>query len=293
MSMKAALISGGNGWIAQKLSTRLKKEGWRVALLSREVLYKPEQLKKTLEVHKPDVIFATHAYGNMYHQTEANKIIAANIVATHNLLEASKDIPFKHFVYLSTSSVYGKSSTKMYEEDRVFPESMYAITKHTAENLCLMYKKKYNKSFIIPRLFSVYGPGEAEFRFIPTICRSIIKSEEINVDENPEHSWIYIDDVIDALLALIDNQKFNESIVNVCTKNRKTNKEIVKMVLRATGNSDILYTPINNLRTDHSHRWFGDNTYLHNLGWSQKTTLEEGLQKTFKYYEKLYRKTGK
>jgi nucleoside-diphosphate-sugar epimerase len=149
------------------------------------------------------------------------------------------------------------------------------------ELLIRAYVKMFNKPVVNARLFSVYGPGEAEFRFIPTIMRCIKKGEAMNLAPGM-HDWIYIDDVIDALLLLQENAPYLKGkSVNIGTGTQYDNYDVVRKLCDIANVTikSLSITHLNNLRTRYS--WVADNTLLKSLVWIPKVSLTEGLIKTW------------
>jgi nucleoside-diphosphate-sugar epimerase len=100
--------------------------------------------------------------------------MSCNLQGTQRLLEAVRRSPVRHFLYGSTSSVYGRFATSD-EQAPVAPISPYGVTKLAAEHLCQAYEREFGLPLTILRFFSVYGPGQrpdmAYNRFIDALLR--------------------------------------------------------------------------------------------------------------------------
>lgn len=281
-----ALISGSSGFIGSHLVKALSPM-MEVVPITRELLYNPSDLEDFLEEQQPDYIYHLGAYGNHANQTDIAMIVLSNIIGTFNLLQASKDVDYKGFINFGSSSEYGKKLQPMKETDLPETDSFYGASKVAATYLSKAFAQQYNKPIITMRPFSVYGEGEADFRFIPTIIRSALRKEEMLLDPFPTHDWIYIKDFIDALLLLVTNiDKLRDSI-NIGSGEATSNQVIVAALTQISG------IPLKTkrslqMRPNDSDLWVADITLLTLLNWKPKFTLLEGLVNTYKYYKAKY-----
>jgi nucleoside-diphosphate-sugar epimerase len=252
--MKIA-ITGSNGFIGQHLKKRLEINGHSVICILNEM--DKYHLFDYFYENKPEIIYHLASYGNHIHQKDEDKIIHANIIRLSELLKMSDVFYIKKFYNFSTSSVNLKDIT------------FYSATKKAGELICEAFKQKYKMNIINIRPYSVYGPGEADWRFIPVVIRSLLTNTEMQVDEHATHDWIYIDDFIDALL---------DGKTEIGTGIKTRNIEIVAALENISGKT-LNYKPVNNLRSYDNDNWVCPEGVKH-------ISLQEGLQKTFEYYEK-------
>lgn len=270
-----ALVSGSHGFIGSHVVERLLKEKIEVVPLDRTWL-NSTKLQEFVEQLSPDLIFHCGAYGNMSHQKDENEIMVSNIFGTYNLLHSIKNVDFKACVLFGSSSEYG-SQKKMSELTLPTPETLYAATKLSATFLGQAFAKIYNKPIVTVRPFSVYGGGEASFRFIPSLLRAQKTGEPFTLTENIRHDWIYIDDLIQGVLEVADHaQQLMGQVVNLGTGIETYNSEILlKLWPDYKGK----------LPKKSGGHWKADITKALTLGWSPKVTLEKGLKKTQKFYD--------
>lgn len=264
--MKSA-ISGAHGFIGSHLSKRLSDLGHQVLPITQELLYEPLSLKKFFEENKPDYVFHLASYGNHSNQDDVPMTIFANIIGTFNMLSASADVNYKKFINFSTSSV------------NLDTETYYSASKASGERLCNAFRQQKQKPITSVRPYSVFGEGEAEFRFIPTICRAIILDEELELDPDPVHDWIYIEDFLDIL---IENLNTTDDILEIGTGKETTNRDIVLKLLALSGGSIRTKTKVN-MRSYDNKSWIAPQIR------KTKHTLNEALNKTYLHYEKFYK----
>jgi nucleoside-diphosphate-sugar epimerase len=196
----------------------------------------------------PDYIMNFAAYGNHNYQKDFEMMVKANILATYNILETARYYDYKLFYNVTTSSTMLSRQTG------------YSITKYCGEQITNLYERTIN---VMP--YSVYGPGESEYRLIPTVISRLISGRDMILEENAVHSWIYIDDFIKAML---------EGKTELGGKQVK-NIEIVKILEEISGKK-LHYTP-GRLR-DYD---CGDARPPKPICY---TSLEDGLKRTYEHF---------
>lgn len=135
--------------------------------------------------------------------------IESNIIGFYNILEACRHYPVEHFVYASSSSVYGTNKKVPYAtEDKVDnPISLYAATKKSNELLAHAYSKLYNIPSTGLRFFTVYGPAGrpdmAYFSFTEKLRAG--KTIEIFNYGNCQRDFTYIDDIVEGIVRVMQS----------------------------------------------------------------------------------------
>lgn len=135
--------------------------------------------------------------------------VESNVSGFLNLLECIRHNPVRHFVYASSSSVYGgNTKTPFSEEDRVdSPVSLYAATKRADELMAHVYAGLYAIPLTGLRFFTVYGPWGRPDMAPMLFTKAILGGEPIQVFNNGElaRDFTYIDDIIEGMIRVIDN----------------------------------------------------------------------------------------
>jgi len=239
-------ISGQSGFIGQAITKYLRDKDQIVFGIAREqTIY---HLRSLFWFNKPDYIIHLASYGNHSNQGNFIQMIEANIINTYNILEAASTYDYKTFYNFTTSSVLLKDQTK------------YSITKLCGEQLAGMYKNVVNV-----RPYSVYGPGEASHRFIPTVISRLNSGKEMVLDETAVHAWIYIEDLIKALF-IAEETELGGLFVS--------NKYVVLLLERISGKR-LKYTESKLRNYDCSDVPAPGICY---------TSLHNGLKRTYEYY---------
>jgi len=228
---------------------------------------------------KFDTIIHCSAYGNHSQQTDEHEMFIANVLKTYYLLESAKISGVKNFIYIGTSSEYGKKTRPMNEEMTLDTDTMYGCTKVCGTFLTKRYSQFMNTVTVRP--FSVYGEEEADWRFIPTIIRSLNNDIPLNL-LNGYHDWIYIDDFVRGVQKVLENiDLLNGQTINIGTGRSFENMEIVSLLESISGK--ICNLVVHPKKEQDSSVWQADNRKLKALGWKQKVSMYEGLKRVYEY----------
>jgi len=276
---KKILITGANGFIGSRLTEFLKKKGDKVTKLDRILLTQPRKLYEKIKRVDPDIIYHLAAYGNHYDQKDTQEIFDVNVVDTFNLLQAAAKAGVKCFVNTGSSSEYGKKNIPMSEDLIPETDTMYGATKVATTYLSKAFASESGLPVVTVRPFSVYGPGEAEHRFIPTVIRCCLLGEALKLAPGV-HDWIYIDDFINGMITVSKNiKKLSGQVVNIGSGKQYSNKEVVGEIERICGIT-VAKDEVDNIRIfDTITSWVADNKKLRSFGWKPKIDLRSGLKK--------------
>lgn len=184
---------------------RLERPGFAVARLD---IADSAGLMREMAAFKPDAVIHLAAQaGVRYSLTNPQAYASANLTGFLNVLEACREHPVEHLIYASSSSVYGANTKLPFSEaDKAdHPVSLYGATKRANE----LMAHAYSHLFAIPatglRFFTVYGPwGRPDMAYF-SFTRKIAAGEPIDVfnEGRMERDFTYVDDVVDAILALV------------------------------------------------------------------------------------------
>jgi nucleoside-diphosphate-sugar epimerase len=257
-----ALVTGYRGFVGRNLVERLQRE---------DIEWIPFEAMKRGE----HIDFIYHCAAELY---DESKMINSNIGLTKQILDLTKDIDYKSFIYIGSSSEYGKVDHPISEKDPVSPTNLYEITKSTGSLLCRIHAEKYKKPIVVVRPFSLYGPYERECRFVPTIYQKALTREIIQIYEGV-HDWVYIDDFIDALM-IISQLSQGADVVNVGTGIESKNAEVVDCFERVLNRSVLTELKSGFIRPYDNLSWVCNPVYAkEKYGIVCKTTLKEGIEK--------------
>lgn len=203
-----------------------------------------------------------------------------NVVGTHTLLEVVREANcVEKFLYMSTDEVYGSTSNE--EPNTVYsllePSNPYAATKAAAEMLVKSYIHSFQLPAHIVRMNNVYGPRQYPEKMIPKFIQAIQKKEPIQIQGSglQKRSMLYVEDAAEAILDIFENAVPNQ-IVNIPSVYEFTVLEIAAKVSEAMG------VPPNIVHIQ--DRPYNDRRYWIHGDRKQRTSFEEGLQKTIQWY---------
>jgi UDP-glucuronate 4-epimerase len=229
------LITGTAGFIGFHLAKRLLAEGHEVqgvdgmtpyydvelkkkrhALLAQSnrftahllMLQDEARLASVYRAAKPDIVVHLAAQAGVRYSLENPRAyVDSNLVGTFNLLELMRREPPKHFLFGSTSSVYGANDKMPFvETDRTdFPITLYAATKKSGELMAHSYAHLFNIPTTAIRFFTVYGPwgrpDMALFKFVDAILHD--RPIEVYGEGEMSRDFTYIDDLVEAIVRLV------------------------------------------------------------------------------------------
>lgn len=165
-------------------------------------------INEIFERYKPDIVVNLAAQaGVRYSITNPDAYIESNVIGFYNILEACRAHPVEHFVYASSSSVYGSNIKVPYStEDKVdSPVSLYAATKKSNELFAHAYSKLYNIPSTGLRFFTVYGPaGRPDMAYFG-FTDKLVAGGKIKIFNygNCKRDFTYIDDIAEGIMRVM------------------------------------------------------------------------------------------
>jgi UDP-glucuronate decarboxylase len=196
----------------------------------------------------------------------------------------------------STSEVYGDPDTHPQAEhywgrvNPVGPRACYDEGKRCAESLFLDYWRQYGTSVKIARIFNTYGPHMRadDGRVVPNFVGQALRGAAITIhgDGTQTRSFCYVDDIVEALMCLMETAEEMTGPVNLGNPNEVAILELAQLVRTLTGsNSGLQFTPI---PVDDPTRRRPDIALARkHLGWEPQVGLHEGLERTVAYFRGL------
>lgn len=214
------LVTGHKGFVGQHLTKLLNetKVDW--------VGYDLKDGNDIRDKRKLDLMFESCQVDTVIHlaalagvrrgESYPDEYITTNITGTHNLVILSEQYNVKHFIFYSSSSVYGESSppvTEIYPKD---PKSLYGITKLAGEKIVLSSKIS-QKTIVIP--FTIYGENGRKDEVVYKWLQQHKTNKSITVygDGSSERGYVYVKDLVQATLniAVIHEGKWESEIFNL------------------------------------------------------------------------------
>jgi len=218
--------------------------------------------------------------------------IDSNITGTLTVLEGCRNSGVSHLVYASSSSVYGSNTKQPYSvDDRVdSPVSLYAATKRADEVMCQAYAHLYGFPITGLRFFTVYGPwgrpDMAYFKFADAIMAG--KPIDIYNNGNMERDFTYIDDIVDGIEVVVCGPLYASDatphrIYNLGNNRPAQLMDMISVLERKLGRpAKKNFLP---MQAGDVYSTYADiEATQRDLGFTPKTSLEEGLTRFSQWY---------
>jgi UDP-glucose 4-epimerase len=286
------LITGAAGFLGSALANRLASEGHSVLgiddLSTGDV---NERNKFWTLLNEIDCVYHLAArvsvQESILYPREYN---AVNVGGTVTLMEAMRDVGVSRVVFASSGTIYGNQPQQPVKENAVpDPRSPYAVSKLSAEYYVKSIGALWGIETVSLRIFNAYGPGQrvppVHTPVIPGFLRQAWENGTIVVhgDGNQTRDFVYVDDVVSAMVAAATAPDVNQLTINVGSGSEVSVMELIHEVLEVTGgHPEVLTNPRNEGGLS---RICADITLAQEkLGYKPVTTLREGLTKTLEFY---------
>jgi UDP-glucuronate 4-epimerase len=231
--------------------------------------------------------------GVRYSLTNPTTYFENNLLAFYNLIEFSRQFKVKHFIYASSSSVYGNIKKFPLKEEYSTnkPVSFYATTKKCNELIADSYFLNFNLNCTGLRFFTVYGPYGRPDMSLFKFVNAGISNKKINIFNNGKHvrDFTYIEDVVDAIYKIVKNKKKNishqiyniaggkpNSLKNYILEIEKILKKKIKKKNISLQKGDVIKThaDVTKLKKDYQFK--------------AKHDLKRGLKKYIEWFKEYY-----
>ncbi len=225
--------------------------------------------------------------------SEAKPFLDSNVTGVFTILEILKKYK-KKLIHISTDEVFGSLKNETADEKfRFNPSSPYSATKASSELLMNSYNLTYDCDCVITRCTNNYGPRQYPEKLIPKVILLAQNNKKIPIYGNGKNvrDWIFVNDHCNAIFKVLEKGESGESY-NISSKYELDNITIVETILEIMGKSLDLIEFVED-RPGHDFRYSLDSSKISKeIGWKNKTSFEEGIKKTIKWYQenqKLYK----
>lgn len=243
------------------------------------------------EVYDAIIHFAAESHVDRSIES-AEPFIQTNVLGTYRMLEAVLKGKAKKLIHISTDEVYGDLETDdpaFTEQTPLSPNNPYSASKASSDLLVKSYIHTHQLPAMITRCSNNYGPYQHEEKLIPTIIRKAVNGEKIPIygDGQQIRDWLYVEDHARAVKQVLENGTAGQ-VYNIGGGNEKTNLDLTKTILSQLGVSHDQIAFIQD-RKGHDRRYAINASKLKGeLGWTQETSFEKGIEKTINWYRTKY-----
>ena len=298
-------IAGITGMVGSSIFRKLTELGYiNIISLPRKNLdlTNQSQVNKFFERYKPEYVFlcATKVGGIKSNSDFKADFIYDNIMIQSNVIHSAKMFGVKKLLFLGSSCIYPKLCQQPIKEEYLLTGSLeptndaYAIAKIAGIKMCQSFNQQYGTNFISVMPTNLYGYNDNydlnNSHVLPAMIRKFHEAKlnnsdkvEIWGDGSPMREFLFVDDLAEACLHLMDNYNDSE-IVNIGTGEDITIKDLAYLVKEVVGFEGDIY--FNTEMPNGTPRKLLDVSKLNELGWKYKTNLREGIEKTYINYVK-------
>ncbi|SIP87266.1 GDP-mannose 4,6-dehydratase [Aquipseudomonas alcaligenes] len=288
---KALLVTGLGGFVGGHIRRMLANDDrWRLLETPAYDLLDPVSLDASLRNVVPDAVIHLAAQTFIPESVrDPEKTLRINVLGTLNLLQALKRSGFTGaLLYVSSGDIYGQvaeSQLPIKESRLPAPRNPYAVSKCSAELLCLQWSYMEPWRMMVARPFNHIGSGQAEAFVIPSVARQLVRiglglqEPVVQVgDVDVTRDFLDVRDVIRAYLRLLDAGRSAE-IYNVCSGVERNIRQLVQQMAVLAGVEVQLVQDAERLRRAEQRRVLGCSAKLQReTGWKPAIAIEETLQ---------------
>lgn len=298
------LILGSNGLVGSSLVRKFKSSSLfnEVVASNRSSLdlFNLDSVKQAVLEIQPDYIInaAAKVGGILANNTYRTDFILENLKININLLESL--IPYENInlINLGSSCIYPLNAPNPIKEEYIMTgelektNSPYAMAKLTAIELGNSIKQQYGHKIVNLMPTNLYGPNDnfsdKDSHVIPGLMGRLHKSKIENRENfevwgtgTPLREFLYVDDLSDAILFIVENN-IDDELINIGSNEEISIKDLVTMLIKTVEfNGDVFF---NDEYPDGNPRKLLDSSKIFDYGWKPNISIQEGLSHTYKWY---------
>jgi len=303
------LITGGAGFVGSHLGEKLLNEGHDIVVVDNYFTGSKRNIELLLsdtrfEVIRHDVTFPLYvevdAIYNLaspaspiHYQHDPVQTTKTNVMGAINMLGLAKRLRVP-ILQASTSEVYGDPEVHPQTEgywgkvNPIGPRACYDEAKRVAETLFFDYYRQHQLDIRVARIFNTYGPRMAadDGRVVSNFIVQALRGEPLTIygDGSQTRSFCYVDDLVDGLVALMNNEAGEPGPVNLGNPGEFTMLELAETILELTGSASAI--EYRELPEDDPRQRQPDISKAKSmLGWQPTVALKEGLVNTIAYFD--------
>ena len=293
---KKILITGGTGFIGYNLAKKCLKLNWSVTSLSSK---KPKKLRKLKKVNylicdisdrkklkkkiKTNYDYVVNLAGYVDHSHKL-KTMKSHYNGCKNISSLFLKTKIKKFIQIGSCVEYGKISSPQKENDHNKHKtySVYGLSKLLSTKFLLKLKKKFDFPVSILRLYLVYGPNQDENRVVPITIKNAMRDNNFDCSSGLQfRDFLYIDDLIEAILKILKNKKSTGEIFNIGSGKPIKVKSLILKICNGKPKFGII-----KFRKDEIKMLYPSIKKAKRiLGWKPLVNINLGIKKTIRYYK--------
>lgn len=290
-------VAGHRGMVGSAIARMLEKKGYTdiITKTHQELdLCRQQEVEDFFAKERPEYVFlaAAKVGGIMANQEALADFMYENAILEMNVIHAAWKNGCKKLLFLGSSCIYPRMAPQPMKESCLLTSELeqtneaYALAKIAGLKYCEYLNRQYQTDYISAMPTNLYGPNDnyhpTHSHVLPALIRRFHEAKESGAKEvtcwgtgKPLREFLYVDDLADACVFLMENYSGNET-VNVGTGKELTIRELTELVAKVIGyEGEILWDAS---KPDGTPRKLLDVSKLERLGWHYKTELEDGIR---------------
>lgn len=294
-------VAGHCGMVGSAIVRRLQKDGYHNLLLrshSQLDLCRQEAVEDFFAKERPEYVFlaAAKVGGIVANQKAPADFMYQNMMLEMNVIHAAWQNGCKKLLFLGSSCIYPRLALQPMREDCLLTSSLeptneaYALAKISGLKYCQYLNRQYGTDYISVMPTNLYGPGDnyhpEHSHVLPALIRrfheaKMAGAEEVTCwgDGTPLREFLYVDDLADLCLFLMNNYSGDET-VNAGTGKEITIKQLTELVAQEVGYTGKIKWDIS--RPNGTPRKLLDVSKAKAMGWTYRTEIEEGIRLAYR-----------
>jgi GDP-L-fucose synthase len=293
-------VAGHRGLVGSALTRALIARGYTNLILKTRAeldLLNQSAVQNLFSKTKIDHVFICAARVGGIHANNSFQadFLYENLMIACNLIRSSAESNVTKLLFLGSTCIYPKQAPQPMQESSLLTGPLestneaYAIAKIAGLKLCEKYNNQYGKNFISAMPTNLYGPNDnyhpENSHVVPGMFYKFYKAKLNNAPSvtlwgtgNPQRELLYVDDLADALIFLMQNYS-EPTTINIGSGQEVTIRELAHLIKDIVGYKGDLTFDLS--KPDGTLRKVADATRIHSLGWRAKTPLAEGLKSAY------------
>ena len=296
---KKILITGATGFIGYHLVKKCLRLGWNVTGLSSKTSLQQKRIKDVKYI-KLDITdkknffkirenfdYIVNLAGYVDHSNK-KKTLKSHYIGCKNLANYFLKKKIKKFVQIGSCVEYGKLNSPQIEDEKNLQStySVYGKAKLLSTKYLLRLNKKKKFPATILRLYLVYGPNQDINRVIPITIKNALLNKEFFCSEGIQlRDFTYIEDVINAILKTLNDNKSNGQIINIGNSKPVKIKHLIDNIIKLVGSGKPIFGKIKMRKDEIMALYPNIDKAKKILNWTPKISLNTGLKRTIKYFK--------
>lgn len=296
-------IAGHRGLVGSAIFRALQKKGYKNLMVRehRELdLERQSDVDDFFQQEKPEYVSlaAAKVGGILANSTYPAEFIYKNLMIQTNVIHASYQNGVKKLLFLGSSCIYPRDCPQPMKEEYLLSGPLeptnesYALAKIAGIKTCQAYNRQYGTNYVPVMPTNLYGPGDnfdlETSHALPALIRKFHEAKDQNMPYvevwgtgNPKREFLYVDDLADACLFIMENYDDNE-IVNIGTGEGISIRELAGLISDIVGyKGEIRFDPS---KPDGMPKKILNISKLKSFGWQASVSLREGIERTYEWY---------